>query len=160
MKSRLLLIVYFISHMVQMKEYFSISSGVKKSFFISHMVQMKVTLYICPSIEISIFISHMVQMKVIQTTLCRRWRFTLYPTWFRWKKSPSVRPFEFLLLYIPHGSDESRIKLKNSCPSITFISHMVQMKDYIYLLDIWSNSTFISHMVQMKAYCHVSSTRA
>ena len=76
--------------------------------FISHMVQMK-ELFLCGIFHAHhYFISHMVQMKVAVLKFINSYEtLTLYPTWFRWK---------------------SRIKLKNSCPSITFISHMVQMK--------------------------------
>ena len=77
--------------------------------FISHMVQMKGWILRYVSLLYSSFISHMVQMKetILQKQLKMRW--TLYPTWFRWKywKQKCNWGMSFPLLYIPHGSDES-----------------------------------------------------
>ena len=75
----------------------------------------------------------------------------LYPTWFRWKSIEAMGFCVMRMLYIPHGSDESRKTLWLHGHWLCFISHMVQMKednlDYLY-----GNiaATFISHMVQMK----------
>jgi len=54
------------------------------------------------------------------------------------------------MLYIPHGSDESRFSFSLLFLNLSFISHMVQMKDYPGRIFIASLSNFISHMVQMK----------
>ena len=53
--------------------------------FISHMVQMKdFETYHCSGFGVG-FISHMVQMKATLPMLCRMSFIPLYPTWFRWK---------------------------------------------------------------------------
>ena len=54
---------------------------------------------------------------------------------------------------------KGRIKLKNSCPSITFISHMVQMKGQASDLLPDYVVSFISHMVQMKALTALLSSK-
>ena len=54
-------------------------------------------------------------------------------------------------IYIPHGSDESRERAKMLAEMLSFISHMVQMKDRIDICAEIYKLTFISHMVQMKA---------
>ena len=41
-----------------------------------------------------------------------------------------------LYLYIPHGSDESEKVRINNRPSVTFISHMVQMKAIAWILEL------------------------
>ena len=38
--------------------------------------------------------------------------------------------FEFDCLYIPHGSDESVLSISSEILRVSFISHMVQMKDF------------------------------
>jgi len=98
--------------------------------FISHMVQMKAC-NLCEGQKKSpAFISHMVQMKVWWSNKNRLSKTTLYPTWFRWKgNNPALLRILFKIfishmvqmkgvfdwfcqivqvLYIPHGSDESR----------------------------------------------------
>ena len=56
----------------------------------------------------------------------------------------------YIVLYIPHGSDErpSCSLMENS--SSLFISHMVQMKGSFIPLSESQCGNFISHMVQMK----------
>jgi len=55
--------------------------------------------------------------------------FSLYPTWFRWKHAGRLKVYQRVLLYIPHGSDESRLSASRSNRDKNFISHMVQMKE-------------------------------
>ena len=81
--------------------------------FISHMVQMKPIPRKKYNSQICCFISHMVQMKQIHNfKICGR----------------------CCKLYIPHGSDETRIQELLYSRTNTFISHMVQMKP---LKDPW-----------------------
>ncbi len=120
--------------------------------FISHMVQMKVA--VIPddaSVEIQALYPTWFRWKFLHIKLCEMptvlyiphgsdesqkiyqtlrivW-LTLYPTWFRWKRIHNQNYHSFNILYIPHGSDESLIKRYQEKPYITFISHMVQMKD-------------------------------
>jgi len=96
----------------------------------------------------------------------------LYPTWFRWKVLRHYHSSFSSVLYIPHGSDESRQEcLKNGFWNALyptwfrwkadrqykerpcckyFISHMVQMKVSACSESIMPWKIFISHMVQMK----------
>ena len=118
--------------------------------FISHMVQMKASSAETQRIASQTFISHMVQMKDALCQWSSRRRWSLYPTWFRWK----------LTIFI-------KMSYRGS-----FISHMVQMKELnisgfsnfsnalyptwfrwkvgLALLGVAAAITFISHMVQMK----------
>jgi len=57
------------------------------------------------------------------------------------------------LLYIPHGSDETKRDTPRRLQKSSFISHMVQMKPCKKLLEIPHVLNFISHMVQMKQTC-------
>jgi|GEM_PF-2320731 len=101
--------INFISHMVQMKLALAMGAGktvlilyiphgsdetqagaaIATGFqnFISHMVQMKLKQTLQYLRDINAFISHMVQMK---------------------HNTPSEIPLKLILLYIPHGSDETR----------------------------------------------------
>jgi len=54
------------------------------------------------------------------------------------------------LLYIPHGSDESSLCAILRASTVSFISHMVQMKDTNKNKHVILLIFFISHMVQMK----------
>jgi len=59
--------------------------------------------------------------------------------------------FSTIKLYIPHGSDESSHFFGILILEMYFISHMVQMKEIIFIKGLamdWIH--FISHMVQMK----------
>jgi len=119
---------FFISHMVQMKDFtFNFLVFIRTSLyptwfrwkkvksqnqklktdFISHMVQMKVFPYDLLWKSVFIFISHMVQMKDFIRLLDEDFDSALYPTWFRWKLPlwPALKVC--IYLYIPHGSDES-----------------------------------------------------
>ena len=53
------------------------------------------------------FISHMVQMKLNSMSSGKTLKHYLYPTWFRWNIFKSALLSVFLLIYIPHGSDET-----------------------------------------------------
>jgi len=100
----------------------------RKLGFISHMVQMKATLargYSNAQLALyptwfrwklarracnqccNSFISHMVQMKVNEAFIIQILPPPLYPTWFRWKLILLIMLLITVLLYIPHGSDES-----------------------------------------------------
>jgi len=54
-------------------------------------------------------------------------------------------------LYIPHGSDESSCRQSAGRAYLCFISHMVQMKVFVFDEARDLILSFISHMVQMKA---------
>ena len=162
---------FFISHMVQMKPEKTYFSNTYSKFFISHMVQMKhpeedlrrtINIPLYPtwfrwnfvfyfSYETNIiFISHMVQMKRDFWQEILFLLQALYPTWFRWNL-----PWNFLraipiLLYIPHGSDETFFYCVSLFNKVYFISHMVQMKLFWILCFHFFQLLFISHMVQMK----------
>jgi len=53
----------FISHMVQMKDYYTLHQEEDEDDFISHMVQMKASEGPSKVFDPKTFISHMVQMK-------------------------------------------------------------------------------------------------
>ena len=60
------------------------------------------------------------------------------------------------VLYIPHGSDESKFAKRTQEKLYNFISHMVQMKVFRRWYRAHLRKFFISHMVQMKerdCYC-------
>jgi len=78
--------LFFISHMVQMKELLLIVLLLEELVFISHMVQMKAPLSVVVDGLLYIpFISHMVQMKGLKVLFYLEVLTSLYPTWFRWK---------------------------------------------------------------------------
>ena len=92
--------IFFISHMVQMKERCLASLRTETFSFISHMVQMKADPGASLTMTIPGFISHMVQMKVCIAMLHLIHLLPLYPTWFRWKlKMSSVYGKEIIPLY-------------------------------------------------------------
>ena len=123
--------------------------------FISHMVQMKGRIIIRPKLGNNLYIPHGSDES----------RFSaLEILWCPWP------------LYIPHGSDESSVMVILSISPVYFISHMVQMKVIIPVVNQNPNtllyiphgsderqalhctiknqqSHFISHMVQMKVRC-------
>jgi len=61
-----------------------------------------------------------------------------------------LKVFSTSFLYIPHGSDESFFYSFYNRFHTSFISHMVQMKVSMYLVQGHFLIFFISHMVQMK----------
>jgi len=165
-------LLFFISHMVQMKGKEVKITGLKFrtlyiphgsdersqdnqqqqvcNHFISHMVQMKETLNKCLCLKWFYFISHMVQMKARCLRLPKPEWVPLYPTWFRWKIF-HIKAWSCLCnLYIPHGSDESSASKSSSGFLLDFISHMVQMKGATAGSTAVNIGDFISHMVQMK----------
>ena len=133
-----------------MKVHIFFTSWIKMIYFISHMVQMKAGGVKGGDTEAWCFISHMVQMKdrcIIWINLLAS---PLYPTWFRWKACGSEAFALISRLYIPHGSDERPSFFTAWRISSIFISHMVQMKGFAqyFVQMLWR--CFISHMVQMK----------
>ena len=175
--------VYFISHMVQMKDpprlllrhgkTFSLyptwfrwkySSAVKNyslyKLYIPHGSDESDSQIVEAHLFKTYFISHMVQMKVLKETPLK-----------------SKIPY----LYIPHGSDESGIKHTWGNLKSSFISHMVQMKatldnsvsvpeKFLYIPHgsderqwkfrfFLTRKSFISHMVQMKGSLPIRSTK-
>ncbi len=98
--------------------------------FISHMVQMKLS-PLSNFWKTSIFfISHMVQMKQTKAASAISILQSLYPTWFRWNVGSLILRSIPFVLYIPHGSDETNCGFSISCVNLSFISHMVQMKQH------------------------------
>jgi len=75
------------------------------------------------------FISHMVQMKDSFCHSMLNHLIALYPTWFRWKPVLVLYVGTATSLYIPHGSDESQASDLLPDYVVSFISHMVQMKE-------------------------------
>ena len=121
---------FFISHMVQMKGKFTRIVLLLFTNFISHMVQMKGLAVQFALGMIITFISHMVQMKD-DVCIVFDWknRFSLYPTWFRWKIKRIYTISEFETALYPTWFRWKRL-LKTLMTSLlcSFISHMVQMK--------------------------------
>ena len=117
--------------------------------FISHMVQMKACSAFCCRSKEDLYIPHGSDERMAGNPETLR-LYTLYPTWFRWKRSflnqastpscplyptwfrwkPSCRSSLRVStsLYIPHGSDESKLRGLAETHKFLFISHMVQMK--------------------------------
>ncbi len=99
----------FISHMVQMKPVIEYDRAAHKLYFISHMVQMKLHRTEGSSSSHDFFISHMVQMKLMRTN----GRLLLYVNFISHMVQMKliidlIAYREMLLLYIPHGSDETK----------------------------------------------------
>ena len=119
----------FISHMVQMKPLSFLSTMLEKTtlyptWFRWNSVKRQnshcsIPLYIphgSDETQISFwfflickgFISHMVQMKLqLDLFHYKLFCFSLYPTWFRWNKNRNCKLRLRVVLYIPHGSDET-----------------------------------------------------
>ena len=99
------------------------------------------------------FISHMVQMKLVGLPVFLPKPQNLYPTWFRWNLMSLKCLIYEMLIYIPHGSDETRVATVSGQNYLQFISHMVQMKPNTLIKWVCELNLFISHMVQMKHIC-------
>jgi len=114
--------------------------------FISHTVQMKhASEYLAPSLRM-LFISHTVQMKHWQRSSRNRIRLTLYPTRFRWNVYYKVFFLIVIILYIPHGSDETLLLISSSKITLDFISHTVQMKQKLpYDTNLLNLLLYIPH---------------
>ncbi len=163
----------FISHMVQMKGIVA-NARLRKCWpLYPTWFRWKLTKADARTTKRITFISHMVQMKGCFYIDKNNTNITLYPTWFRWKSYSLQQLSGIYSLYIPHGSDERiieqwfRARMRTlyptwfrwksepfyvlDCQPVSFISHMVQMKEsFLWLLE-YHRHYFISHMVQMKA---------
>ena len=130
---------HFISHMVQMKAPKSNPRAMSILPLYPTWFRWKISGISEYTTRCS-FISHMVQMKVSTSSpTAFLIDSTLYPTWFRWKISVIVThlltshtfishmvqmkaggkdsPHRYRTLYIPHGSDESQLKMKPFIPT-------------------------------------------
>ena len=150
-------LLFFISHMVQMKDKNDLSREWYNIVFISHMVQMKVQRQLSLPLPMISLYPTWFRWKIITLYIRKKMKMTLYPTWFRWKHLRDLQRYStqkplyptwfrwkndlgadigFLEdLYIPHGSDERSSVCSISVVLVVFISHMVQMKVSIYKED-------------------------
>ena len=78
-------------------------------------------------------------------------REALYPTWFRWKFISNTSVPVLFLLYIPHGSDESKSHLNTFLQYLRLYIPHGSDESFTYQEFMRLTNSFISHMVQMKA---------
>ena len=142
----------FISHMVQMKDKFILYFFQEAiALYIPHGSDERKKFHYMKKFETD-FISHMVQMKVSSCSIPSFRASTLYPTWFRWKRQKKGGYKKTtLVLYIPHGSDESHFCVQEFLLILAlYIPHGSDERRKRWI-PMWCVCCFISHMVQMKA---------
>ena len=104
--------------------------GLPPGFFISHMVQMKAKVSGRFKCIYNLYIPHGSDESSPTASANKIPIAALYPTWFRWKKLFFLDEKKaFFTLYPTWFRWKRKTSEALSAQSLTFISHMVQMKD-------------------------------